>query len=317
MEIKCPTCGLERTVDAASAEHAEEQMCDPCAASYKALLAEIEARAAERQADDATAAHVEAPALMASANDGDAEAQTLGFASGAGGGQEESDSDGYALGVSLYRVPAAGLAVCAAGLFAVLFFTGWLRPAGAAQTASATESAAAAQSAGVQEVGAPEAVDKVGDDSTSTPAEAELATVSETADDEPAAAVEVASDDASATEEIDEAQFEKEELAAEGGDKAQPAPAPAPEPAKVADAEGRFTIQVGSFNQSGEAEARASVLRAAGFDARVAAVEIPKKGTWYRVQSGRFQTREQAALYEKSLRASGGAENSFVAESAN
>jgi hypothetical protein len=35
------------------------------------------------------------------------------------------------------------------------------------------------------------------------------------------------------------------------------------------------------------------------------------------VQSGRFQTREQAALYEKSLRASGAAETTFVAESAN
>jgi len=312
MEIKCPTCGLERTVDASSAEHAGEQMCDPCASSYKALLAEIEARAAERQADDAAAAHAEASALMASANEGDPEAQPRGLKAGARDEQEESDADGYALGVSLYRVPATGLAVGAACLFAVLFFAGRLRPAGAAPSASVFESAAAAQyaqSAGVQEVGPQEAGDKVGDDSTSAPVDAELPPAAETAADEPAAAEEASA------EEIDEAQFEKEEMAAEAG--GEPAGASAPEPAKSADAGGRFTIQVGSFNQSAEAEARASVLRASGFDARVAVVEIPRKGTWYRVQSGRFQTREQAALYEKSLRASGGAAATFVTESAN
>ena len=312
MEIKCPTCGLERTVEAASAEHVGEQMCDPCAASYKALLAEIEVRAAQRKADDATAAHVGASAplsLMASASDGDPEAQPLGLVAGERDEQEESDSDGYALGVSLYRVPATGLAVSAACLFAVLFFAGWLRPADAAQTASVLESGAVTQSADVQEAG-----EKVVGDSTSAPADAVLPPVAEMNAGAPAAADEVAAGEASA-EEADEAQSEEEELAAEAGD--EPEVAPAPEPAKSAVEDGRFTVQVSSHNQPGEAEARASLLRAAGFDVRVAAVEIPRKGTWYRVQSGRFRTREQAALYEKSLRASGAAETTFVAESTN
>ena len=321
MEMKCPTCGLERTVDAASAEHAGEQTCDPCAASYKALLAEIEVRSARRTAGAATDAHAEAPApllLTASANDGDSEAKSLSPekssspAAGAGDEQEEYDSDGYALGVSLYRLPATGLAVGAACLLAALFFAGWLRPADAAQSASVIEPTAVAQSAVAESAGVQDADDKVGGESTSAPADAELPTAA----DEPVAAAGVAAGEASA-EEIDEAQFEKEELAAEAGGGPESAPAPAPEPAKSAAEGGRFTVQVGSHNQPGEAQSRASVLRAAGFDARVAAVEIPGKGTWHRVQSGRFQTREQAALYEKSLRASGAAETTFVAESAN
>ena len=301
MEIKCPTCGLERTVDAVSGEHAEEQTCDSCAASYKALLAEIEVRAAQRTTDADMAAHLEAPAplsLTAPANDGESDVKSLSLETSARDEQEESDSDGYALGVSLYRLPATGLAVGAVCLFAALFFAGLLRPADAAQSTSVIEPIAAAESAV-----------KVGDESASSPAVAELPPAAEMKADEPVAAEEVAA------EEIDEAQFEKEELAAEAGDEAEAAPVP--EPAKSAGADGRFTVQVSSHNQPGEAEARASVLRASGFDARVAAVEIPRKGMWYRVQSGLFQTREQAALYEKSLRASGAAETTFVAESAN
>jgi cell division protein FtsN len=141
-----------------------------------------------------------------------------------------------------------------------------------------------------------------------------LIPAAETGADAPAATDDVSAEEASA-EKIDEAQFEKEELAAEAGD--EPEGASAPEAVKGVVADGRFTVQVGSYNQPGQAEARASAVRAAGFEARVAAVEILKKGTWYRVQAGRFQTREQAALYEKSLRAAGAAETTFVAESTN
>ncbi len=86
---------------------------------------------------------------------------------------------------------------------------------------------------------------------------------------------------------------------------AEPAPAPAANPAP----EGKFTLQVGSYNVAAEAQARASSLRAAGVEARVAQVEIPKRGTWYRVQAGRFASREEAErngrqLREKNLAAS-------------
>ena len=73
--------------------------------------------------------------------------------------------------------------------------------------------------------------------------------------------------------------------------------------------EGKFTLQVGSYNVAAEAEARAKSLQAAGVEARVAQVEIPKRGTWYRVQAGRFASREEAErtgrqLREKNLAAS-------------
>lgn len=91
-----------------------------------------------------------------------------------------------------------------------------------------------------------------------------------------------------------------------------PAPAePAREQSAVASpaAEGKFTLQVGSYNVAAEAEARAKSLQAAGVEARVAQVEIPKRGTWYRVQAGRFASREEAErtgrqLREKNLAAS-------------
>jgi cell division septation protein DedD len=46
-------------------------------------------------------------------------------------------------------------------------------------------------------------------------------------------------------------------------------------------------------------------LKSAGFEARSVAVEIPKRGTWYRVQSGRFINREEAERYGKQLRDKG------------
>jgi cell division protein FtsN len=97
----------------------------------------------------------------------------------------------------------------------------------------------------------------------------------------------------------------------------QPA-APAPEvtsaPAESARAKseekssapgGKFTLQVGSYNVAAEAEARASSLKASGVEARVAEVEIPKRGTWYRVQAGRFASREEAERGGRQLREKG------------
>jgi hypothetical protein len=43
-------------------------------------------------------------------------------------------------------------------------------------------------------------------------------------------------------------------------------------------------------------------LKSAGFEARSVEVEIPKRGTWYRVQSGRFVSRDEAERYGRQLR---------------
>jgi DedD protein len=67
---------------------------------------------------------------------------------------------------------------------------------------------------------------------------------------------------------------------------------------------GNWTLQVGSFKDQGEADARAGRLNSAGgSDARVVKADIAGKGTWYRVQVGRFPSREAAMNFGNQLRA--------------
>ncbi len=78
--------------------------------------------------------------------------------------------------------------------------------------------------------------------------------------------------------------------------------------------DGSFTIQVGSYNQITQADERAARLKAAGLDARVVQAVIPKRGTWYRVQTGRFFTRDEATRYITQLRSKGLAQDGFITE---
>lgn len=68
---------------------------------------------------------------------------------------------------------------------------------------------------------------------------------------------------------------------------------------------GSFTAQVGSYRDAANAEEHVSALRAAGLEARAVEAEIPGRGTWHRVQCGRFGTREEAARFGARLRAKG------------
>jgi hypothetical protein len=77
---------------------------------------------------------------------------------------------------------------------------------------------------------------------------------------------------------------------------------------------GNFTAQVGSFSDISKAGERVSALRAAGFEARAVEAEVPGRGVWYRVQCGRFGTREEAARFGARLRAEGGAREVIIAE---
>jgi septal ring-binding cell division protein DamX len=98
---------------------------------------------------------------------------------------------------------------------------------------------------------------------------------------------------------------------------AETAPAPPPQRAEgagPAQGSGNYTVQVGSFNNPSEANEHVSRLRAAGFDARAVAVELPKRGTWYRVQAGRFETRDEAAKAGAQLRSKGLAAAAMVTE---
>jgi hypothetical protein len=68
---------------------------------------------------------------------------------------------------------------------------------------------------------------------------------------------------------------------------------------------GNLTVQVGSFKDQGEADARAASLNAAtSGDFHVVQADIPGRGQWYRVQQVRgFPSREAALSYGNRLRA--------------
>jgi len=77
---------------------------------------------------------------------------------------------------------------------------------------------------------------------------------------------------------------------------------------------GTFTAQVGSYSNVSSANERVSALRAAGFESRAVEVEVPGRGVWYRVQCGRFGTREEAARFGTQLRAKGVAREIIITE---
>ncbi|HVG35750.1 MAG TPA: SPOR domain-containing protein [Pyrinomonadaceae bacterium] len=93
----------------------------------------------------------------------------------------------------------------------------------------------------------------------------------------------------------------------------KPAQANAPLAADAA-GEGGFTLQVGSFNNLAEADGRVAKLSALGVNAYAVRVEIPKRGTWYRVQVGRFMNREEAGRYGAQLRGKGAVADFIVTE---
>lgn len=95
------------------------------------------------------------------------------------------------------------------------------------------------------------------------------------------------------------------EVAAKGG-------AHSPASASTGEQSGSLTIQVGSYNVIEQANDRVASLRAAGFDARVTAVELPKRGTWYRVQAGRFSGRAEAERYGQEMKAEGVVESFII-----
>ncbi|HEV2913578.1 MAG TPA: SPOR domain-containing protein [Pyrinomonadaceae bacterium] len=97
------------------------------------------------------------------------------------------------------------------------------------------------------------------------------------------------------------------------------APAPAQAAASVAapadQATGNYTVQIGSYNNAAQADERVGRLRASGVEARVVRVEIPRRGTWYRVQSGRFASHEEAARHASALKGKGAADDFIITQS--
>lgn len=68
---------------------------------------------------------------------------------------------------------------------------------------------------------------------------------------------------------------------------------------------GGFTVQVRSSPSETDARAFADALRSAGFDAYVVKADLGKRGVWYRVRVGRFESREAARASIGKLRGTG------------
>ncbi len=186
------------------------------------------------------------------------------------------DQDGYAVEVSLLRFKPVVLVLSAACLIAMVSLSSWLGLGNGRQLA------------------APEVVRNNGANQNFQ----EIPTVSNNATSQDAKPSRAA--DAPVTDEPSDR---------------EPAAAAAPEPVGAASVAGvaGYAVQAGSYSTVSEANERVSGLRAAGFEARVATVELEKRGTWYRVYSGRFALREEAKQHENKLRASGAVGNTIIA----
>ena len=93
----------------------------------------------------------------------------------------------------------------------------------------------------------------------------------------------------------------------------QPAPVTSSANQSAGQDQAIFTIQIGSHKEMGEASDQAAKVKSAGFEPRVVSVEIPNRGTWYRVQVGEFSSREEASRLGARMRAEGMAENFIIA----
>ncbi len=63
----------------------------------------------------------------------------------------------------------------------------------------------------------------------------------------------------------------------------------------------RYSVQVGSYPQMGEATTVVERWKGKGFPAYMMIADIPDRGRWYRVRIGGFETRNDAARYLKEL----------------
>ncbi len=208
------------------------------------------------------------------------------------------EQDTYSLGVRLMRVSPLWLLVCGLGFIALIVALNGMTSS-AEQLSSASAHAARANTTGNQAT----------NQSAHTQPTARAERTNESAQAAPAPANTIV--------QMTQAVADKPTAPTEAQRKPV-AVQPTPAPARVSqlDAAGKFTLQVGSFNNTVEANERAAHLQAAGFAAQVVAVELPKRGTWYRVQTGRFAGRAEATRYGAQLRAIGAADNFLVAEAA-
>ncbi|MGH7791218.1 MAG: SPOR domain-containing protein [Thermodesulfobacteriota bacterium] len=91
-----------------------------------------------------------------------------------------------------------------------------------------------------------------------------------------------------------------EEKAKVGSDKEQAAQKEIAALPKI-DAGGKYTVQIGSFQEEAKAKQVLESLRSRGYPVFIKQIDVPGQGTWYRARVGTFKTREDAGLYAESL----------------
>lgn len=218
-------------------------------------------------------------------------------------------SDAYDLGVRLMRVSPMWLLLAGLSFIAFIVLCNWLiKPdegaGGAGRTLAAADNHATNQSPTRTVVPDPTAQTPVNSQAAQPPTQSGASFIPAEAR-EPAAS-KATMPDAKA---IEKAAAEEKPAVEE---KAAPS-ASSSSGAGEAKA-GKMTIQIGSYNEAAQADERVASLKAAGYEARSVAVEIPKRGTWYRVQSGRFVNRDEAERYGKQLREKGVVSNYITAD---
>ena len=206
--------------------------------------------------------------------------------------------DFYAVGVRLIKMSPVWLLTVTGGFACLILLLSWVRPAvGEADAASIPNDAKPVAAQQQRQQAPPAAPAKPSPETRAalpSPAKEERAEVApETRAAEPVKAA------ASTPAPAEPARAEEK-------------PKPSTAAATAGEAGGKFTVQVGSFSVESQANERISSLRASGFDARSTAVQIPGRGTWYRVQVGRFREREEAAKAAAQLREKGAAASSMV-----
>lgn len=70
----------------------------------------------------------------------------------------------------------------------------------------------------------------------------------------------------------------------------------------VTDQGGKYTVQLGSFQNIDAAYNLEKKLLSKGYPCFVIKAAIPKKGTWYRVRVGTFQSKDKAVAYAEKLK---------------
>jgi cell division protein FtsN len=227
-------------------------------------------------------------------------------------GASETSSFDYDNGRAWLRLAPVLLLISAFVFFALYFLgnrmSGWgQKPQEVAANPAQAEPQSAAPAA------APE---KVEQNTTPAALPESQGAVAVAKEETPAPAKEQATLAPAAKPSVETAKAESKPVESAPAAAAAPAPAQAvPAPAPVAQSSaGNFTVQVGSYNNSAQADERAGQLRSGGVEARVVRAEIPRRGTWYRVQAGRFASRDEATRFASGLKARGAADSFLIAE---